>query len=56
MPFSVNKDKLVGQYSKIFCLITVMLSPGAVAIIAGLLAHQLVFIHGEWHQLPLEIA
>lgn len=26
-----------------------MLAPGAVAIIAGLLAHQLVFIHGEWH-------
>ena len=35
--------------SKIFCLFTIMLSPGAVAIIAGLLAHQLVFIHGEWH-------
>ncbi|KAJ6124316.1 hypothetical protein N7471_011633 [Penicillium samsonianum] len=26
-----------------------MLAPGAVAIIAGLLAHHLVFIHGEWH-------
>ncbi|KAJ5529440.1 hypothetical protein N7527_002833 [Penicillium freii] len=26
-----------------------MLALGAVAIIAGLLAHQLVFIHGEWH-------
>lgn len=26
-----------------------MLAPGAVAIIAGLLAHQFVFIHGEWH-------
>lgn len=26
-----------------------MIAPGAVAIIAGLLAHQLVFIHGEWH-------
>ena len=27
----------------------IMLAPGSVAIIAGLLAHQLVFIHGEWH-------
>ncbi|KAJ5790938.1 uncharacterized protein N7518_007949 [Penicillium psychrosexuale] len=27
----------------------IMLASGAVAIIAGLLAHQLVFIHGEWH-------
>jgi hypothetical protein len=35
--------------SKIFCLLTIMLAPGAVAIIAGLLAHWLVFIHGEWH-------
>lgn len=26
-----------------------MLAPGAVTFIAGLLAHQLVFIHGEWH-------
>ncbi|EKV09937.1 hypothetical protein PDIG_28250 [Penicillium digitatum PHI26] len=26
-----------------------MIAPGAVAITAGLLAHQLVFIHGEWH-------
>lgn len=26
-----------------------MLASGAVAIIAGLLAHQLVCIHGEWH-------
>lgn len=26
-----------------------MVAPGAVAIVAGLLAHQLVFIHGEWH-------
>ncbi|KAJ5171192.1 uncharacterized protein N7500_003975 [Penicillium coprophilum] len=26
-----------------------MLAPGAIAIIAGLLAHRLVFIHGEWH-------
>ncbi|KAJ5372970.1 hypothetical protein N7517_004976 [Penicillium concentricum] len=26
-----------------------MIAPGAVAFIAGLLAHQLVFIHGEWH-------
>lgn len=26
-----------------------MLALGVVAIIAGLLAHQLVFIHGEWH-------
>ncbi|KAJ5213940.1 hypothetical protein N7449_001109 [Penicillium cf. viridicatum] len=26
-----------------------MLAPGSIAIIAGLLAHRLVFIHGEWH-------
>jgi hypothetical protein len=26
-----------------------MLAPGSIAIIVGLLAHQLVFIHGEWH-------
>ncbi|KAJ5502594.1 hypothetical protein N7463_005468 [Penicillium fimorum] len=26
-----------------------MLAPRGVAIITGLLAHQLVFIHGEWH-------
>lgn len=26
-----------------------MLAPGTVATIAGLLAHRIVFIHGEWH-------
>jgi hypothetical protein len=26
-----------------------MLAPEAIAIVVGLLAHQIVFIHGEWH-------
>lgn len=35
--------------SKLFDLIIIMLATGVVAIIVGILAHQLVFIHGEWH-------
>lgn len=31
------------------CLILAMLTPGVVAALTGLLAHHLVFIHGEWH-------